>query len=116
MMFSGDTDKIQAPSRVRASSTAYNSSANNADLTKNPSTIWRARYNTGNQYLTFDFNQQFYVVAVEMKGDQGHYVKSFYIKYYNETVNQLIDYKVRLCSNQVVELRCVAKVYLITSI
>ena len=98
-MFPGDTDKILHPSSVSATSTAYGSSESNADLTKNPTRTWHANYTT-NQKLTFDFQQQFYIVALEMKGDQGYYVKSFYLEYYDETAKGFVVYKVRFCCDQ----------------
>ncbi|KAI0238003.1 hypothetical protein LSAT2_011371 [Lamellibrachia satsuma] len=88
----GDMENIQPPSSITASSTARGSSTYNADLTKNRTRTWRAHYNS-NQYLTFNFQQHIYIVAVETKGDQGHFVKSFYLEYYNETAKQFIVYK-----------------------
>ena len=98
-MFPGDIGTIQHPSSVRATSTAYDSSENYADLTKNPTQTWHAR-DTTNQNLTFDFQQQFSIVAVEMRGDQGYYVNSFYLEYYDETAKQYVVYKVRFCCDQ----------------
>ena len=96
IMFLGDMVTIQTPSSVSASS--YITSEDNADLTKNPTRAWQARDSDNNQFLTFNFQQQFYVVAVEMKGDQGWYVKSFYIEYYNEMGARVV-YKVRFYGN-----------------
>ena len=96
MVFPGDTDTIQAPSSVYASSVAYGSSRNYVDLTKYPTKTWQARYNN-NQYVTFNYPQQLYIVAVEVKGDRGYYVKSFYVKYYDDMTKSFLTYKVRLC-------------------
>ena len=105
VMFPGDIGTIQRPSSVSATSTASGSSENNADLTKNPTGTWHARYTT-NQYLTFNFQQQIYIFAVEMRGDQGYYVKSFCLEYYSETAKQFVVYKVRFYCDQCLCINC----------
>ena len=95
----GDADTIQTPSSVSASSVKYLSSYNYADLTKYPTKTWQAGQNNNYQYVIFYYPQQFYIVAIEVKGDGGYYVKSFYIQYYDDMANNFINYKVRLCRN-----------------
>ena len=99
VMLPGDTDSIQTPSSISASSTKRGSSASYADLAKHPNRTWVAHYNNDQQYLTFHFPQQFYAVAIERKGEREGYVKSFYMEYYNETAKRFIAYKVRCCND-----------------
>ena len=96
-MLPGDTESLQTPSSVTASSTKRGSSASYADLAKHPTGTWVAHNSNDQPYITFDFPQQFYVVAIERKGEREGYVKSFYIEYYNETAKRVNACKVRCC-------------------
>ena len=96
-MLPGDTESVQTPSSVTASSTKRGSSTSYADLAKHPTRTWVAHYGNDQQYITFDFPQQFYAVAIERRGEREGYVKSSYIEYYTETVKRFNAYKVRCC-------------------
>ena len=76
-----------------ASTAQANYLAGNGYMGADPSKGWRPKTNDNTPYLNFVFSLLTFVTSIEMKGANGtkHYVKSFTIRYLNQTSGRWVS-------------------------